>query len=106
MSDSKLNLSALSVDDVRDGIAAGDFSAAEVTDAAYARIDAVETEVHAFNQLTRELADAAAARIEAARVRTPDVHGGRCRVARLAADRERRNAEHSRLGAAALARDE
>ena len=66
MADTKLNLSALSVDGVRDGIAAGDFSAAEVTDAAYARIDAVEERVHAFNQLTRELADAAAARVDAA----------------------------------------
>ena len=59
-----LDLSRLTAADITIGIMDGDFSAAEVTRAAYARVDAVEGRVHAFNQLTRDLADAAAARID------------------------------------------
>jgi len=60
-----LDLSALTAPQVRDAIAAKQITAAEAASAAYARIDAVEAGVHAFNQLTPELADAAAARIDA-----------------------------------------
>jgi len=62
-----LDLSALSARQVRDGIARGDFSAREAADAAYARIDALDGEVHAFLQLMPELAYAAADRVDAAR---------------------------------------
>ena len=62
-----IDLSALSAREVRDGIAAGDFSAREVTQAAYARIDAVEPSVHAFLQLTAELAFDGADHIDALR---------------------------------------
>lgn len=62
-----LDLSALSARQVRDGIARGDFSAREAADAAYARIDALDGDVHAFLQLTPELAYAAADRVDAAR---------------------------------------
>ncbi|HAL29717.1 MAG TPA: Asp-tRNA(Asn)/Glu-tRNA(Gln) amidotransferase GatCAB subunit A [Coriobacteriia bacterium] len=64
---SVLDLSALSARQVRDGIVAGDHSAREVTDAAYARIEALDGRVHAFLQLTPELAYEAADRIDAAR---------------------------------------
>ncbi len=69
MPDSTLDLSKLSTAAVRNGIAAGEFSAAEVTAAAYARVDAVEERVHAFNELSRDLADAAASKIDAMRAR-------------------------------------
>ncbi|MCE5191336.1 MAG: Asp-tRNA(Asn)/Glu-tRNA(Gln) amidotransferase subunit GatA, partial [Actinomycetia bacterium] len=58
-------LSTLGARAIRDGIAAREFSAAEVADAAYARIDALEGDVHAFNELTPGLAREAAARIDA-----------------------------------------
>ncbi len=58
-------LSSLSAREVRDGIAAGRFSAGEVVDATYATIDALEPGIHAFNELTPELAREAAARIDA-----------------------------------------
>jgi aspartyl-tRNA(Asn)/glutamyl-tRNA(Gln) amidotransferase subunit A len=60
-----LDLSALTAPQVRDAIAAKEITAAEAVAAAYARIDAVEAGVHAFNQLTPDLADAAASRIDA-----------------------------------------
>ncbi len=59
------DVSTLSARAIRDGIAARTFSAAEVVDATYARIDAVEGAVHAFNELTPELAREAAGRIDA-----------------------------------------
>ncbi|MHB1136271.1 MAG: Asp-tRNA(Asn)/Glu-tRNA(Gln) amidotransferase subunit GatA [Coriobacteriia bacterium] len=62
-----IDLSALSARQVRDGIVAGEFSAREAADAAYARIDALDGDVHAFLQLTPELAYEAADRIDAAR---------------------------------------
>jgi aspartyl-tRNA(Asn)/glutamyl-tRNA(Gln) amidotransferase subunit A len=60
-----IDVSALSATQIRDGIAGKQFSAKEVADAAFARIEALEPGIHAFNQLTPELADAAAARIDA-----------------------------------------
>jgi aspartyl-tRNA(Asn)/glutamyl-tRNA(Gln) amidotransferase subunit A len=62
-----IDLSSLSARQVRDGVAAGEFSAREVAEAAYARIEALDERVHAFLQLTPELAHEAADRIDAAR---------------------------------------
>jgi len=59
------DLSALSVTDVREGLRSGALTAAEMVEAAYARIDAVESGVHAFNSLSRELAEQAAAKVDA-----------------------------------------
>lgn len=56
------NLSAL---EIRSKIAAGEFTAVEVADAALARIDAIEPSVHAFNEVTANLAMAAAEKIDA-----------------------------------------
>jgi aspartyl-tRNA(Asn)/glutamyl-tRNA(Gln) amidotransferase subunit A len=53
--------------DVRDAVAAGEVSAREMAEAAYARIEALDADVHAFLQLTPELAFAAADRIDGAR---------------------------------------
>lgn len=64
---STIDLSALTARQVRDSIATGEFSAREAADAAYARIDALDGDVHAFLQLTPELAYEAADRIDAAR---------------------------------------
>ncbi|MDP2234303.1 MAG: Asp-tRNA(Asn)/Glu-tRNA(Gln) amidotransferase subunit GatA [Actinomycetota bacterium] len=62
---SPLDLSLMTAARIRDGIAAGAFTAHDVVDAAYARIDAVESRVHAFNELTRDLAYAQAEHIDA-----------------------------------------
>ncbi|MBN2405168.1 MAG: Asp-tRNA(Asn)/Glu-tRNA(Gln) amidotransferase subunit GatA [Coriobacteriia bacterium] len=59
------DLSSLTAADIRDGIAAKEFSAREVADAAFARVEALEPQVRAFNQLTPELAEKAANRIDA-----------------------------------------
>jgi aspartyl-tRNA(Asn)/glutamyl-tRNA(Gln) amidotransferase subunit A len=69
MADPNLDLSGLTAGDINAGITAGDFSAAEVTAAAYERIEAIEDGVHAFLQLTPELAHAAAADVDAMRAR-------------------------------------
>ncbi len=58
------DLSRLSATQVRDGIAAKEFTAREVLEGAFARIDAVEERVHAFNSTCRELAEEAAGRID------------------------------------------
>jgi len=60
-----LDLSALTARQIRDGIARRDFTAREIAQASYDRIGAVESRVHAFNQLTPELAGQAADRIDA-----------------------------------------
>ena len=57
----------LTAAEIAAGIAAGDFSAAEVCTAALDAIAAREPEVQAFLQVTPELAQEAAARIDAAR---------------------------------------
>jgi aspartyl-tRNA(Asn)/glutamyl-tRNA(Gln) amidotransferase subunit A len=59
------DLSRLSVRDIRTGLTSGELTAADMVESAYARIDAVEGEVHAFNSLTRDLAEEAAGRIDA-----------------------------------------
>ncbi len=68
-----LDLSALTARQVRDAIAAGEFSAREAVDAAYARIEALDGDVHAFLQLTPELAYPAADRVDAARAAGEDL---------------------------------
>ncbi len=62
---SALDLSALTAGDIRDAIAAGDLTAREAAEAAFARIDALDGDVHAFNQVTRDLAFRAAERVDA-----------------------------------------
>ncbi|KAF0208512.1 MAG: Asp-tRNA(Asn)/Glu-tRNA(Gln) amidotransferase subunit GatA [Actinomycetota bacterium] len=59
------DFSQLSARAIRDGIVSGEFSAAEIASAAYSRIDALEPDIHAFNELTPQLAEEAAARIDA-----------------------------------------
>lgn len=54
---------------IREGIADGLFSAREVAEATLARIDELESAVHAFNQVTPELALSAADEIDAQRSR-------------------------------------
>ena len=60
------DLSALTARQIRDGITGKQFSAREMAQAAFARMDAVEGGVHAFLQRTPELAYAAAEKIDAA----------------------------------------
>lgn len=60
----QVDLSALSAPELRAGIIEGDFSAREVAESALARIDALDADVHAFNQVTPELAFAAADRVD------------------------------------------
>ncbi|MCE5203896.1 MAG: Asp-tRNA(Asn)/Glu-tRNA(Gln) amidotransferase subunit GatA [Actinomycetia bacterium] len=50
---------------ISEGIASKEFSAREVTEATYARIERLEPAIHAFNQLTPDLAMSAADRIDA-----------------------------------------
>ena len=59
------DLSSLTIASIRAGLVARDFSAVELAESAYARIDAVETDVHAFNSLSRELAFDAAYVVDA-----------------------------------------
>ncbi|HEY3318471.1 MAG TPA: Asp-tRNA(Asn)/Glu-tRNA(Gln) amidotransferase subunit GatA [Coriobacteriia bacterium] len=59
-----LDLSALTARQIRDAVAAREVSAAEMVEAAFARIGALEERVHAFNQLTREIALQAAERVD------------------------------------------
>lgn len=62
-----IDLSVLTAAHVREGIVSGDFTAREVAEAAFARIDALDGRTHAFLQLTPELAYEAADRIDADR---------------------------------------
>ncbi len=59
-----IDLSAVSAPEIRAGIIRGDYSAREVADSAFARIDALDARVHAFNQVTPELAYAAADKVD------------------------------------------
>jgi aspartyl-tRNA(Asn)/glutamyl-tRNA(Gln) amidotransferase subunit A len=58
------DLSALSVSDIRRGIGSGEFSAADMAAAAFARIQEVDDRVHAVLETTRDLADAAALAVD------------------------------------------
>jgi len=60
----QVDLSKLSATEIRDAIVRGDFSAREAAESAFARIEALDGEVHAFNQVTPELAFAAADKID------------------------------------------
>ncbi len=55
-----VDLSALSASQIRAAIIRGDFSAREAAESAFARIEALDGDVHAFNQVTPDLAMAAA----------------------------------------------
>ncbi|MRS11825.1 MAG: Asp-tRNA(Asn)/Glu-tRNA(Gln) amidotransferase subunit GatA [Actinobacteria bacterium] len=68
-----MDLSVFPARQIRDAIASGEFSAREAADAAYERIDALDSDVHAFLQLTPELAYAAADRIDALRAAGEDL---------------------------------
>ena len=59
-----IDLSRLTAAQIRDGIADRLFTAREVAEAALGRIEALDGQVHAFNQVTAELAYAAAERID------------------------------------------
>jgi aspartyl-tRNA(Asn)/glutamyl-tRNA(Gln) amidotransferase subunit A len=59
-----LDLSTLTVRRIREGLISCDFTARELADSAFARVDALDADVHAFNSLSRELAQQAAARID------------------------------------------
>ena len=61
-----IDLSRLSATQIREGISDRVFTAREVAEAAFGRIEALDGQVHAFNQVTAELAYEAAARIDAA----------------------------------------
>jgi aspartyl-tRNA(Asn)/glutamyl-tRNA(Gln) amidotransferase subunit A len=62
---SHIDVHDLTASQVRAGILGGEFSAVEVADSALARIDALDGDVHAFNQVTPGLAIAAAEKIDA-----------------------------------------
>lgn len=59
-----IDLSAVSASEIRDGIIRGDFSAREAAESALARIEALDAEVHAFNEVSADLAFAAAERVD------------------------------------------
>ena len=61
-----LDLSTLDVSRIRAGLLAREFCAVDLAQSAYARIDEVETDVHAFNSLSRDLALRAAMLVDAA----------------------------------------
>ncbi len=61
-----LDLSSLTVARIRAGLLAREFSAAELAESAYDRVDALEPRVHAFNSLSRGLALRAALAVDAA----------------------------------------
>ncbi len=62
---SKVDISALSAPQIRAAIANREFSAREAAEGALARIEALDGDVHAFNQVTPELAFEAADKIDA-----------------------------------------
>lgn len=59
-----VDISALTAAQIREAIIRGDFTAREAAEGAFARIDALDGDVHAFNQVTPELAFAAADRVD------------------------------------------
>ena len=64
-----LDIDSLSAVQIAAGVAAGDFSAREVTEAALANVEAREDSVHAFLEVSNELAREAADAIDAKRAR-------------------------------------
>ena len=73
-----IDLSKMTAAHIREGVVRGEFTAREAAEAAFARIDAVDREVHAFLQLTPEIAfqaaDAVDAQVAAARSAGNDPH--------------------------------
>lgn len=61
---SDINLSDLDAPAIRAAIICGDFTAREAAEAALARIEALDGDIHAFNQVTPELALEAADRVD------------------------------------------
>jgi len=59
-----IDLSVLTASEIRAGIIRGDFSAREAAESAFARIEAIDSDVHAFNQTTPELAFEAADKVD------------------------------------------
>ncbi len=59
-----IDISRLTATQIRDGIADKLFTAREVAEAAFGRVEALDGQVHAFNQVTAELAYAAAESID------------------------------------------
>ena len=59
-----VDLSALTATEIRAGIIRGDYSAREAADSAFARIEALDSRIHAFNQVTPELAYEVADRVD------------------------------------------
>lgn len=59
-----VDISKLNATSIRDAIIRGDFTAREAAEGAFARIEALDGEVHAFNQVTPELAFEAADRVD------------------------------------------
>jgi aspartyl-tRNA(Asn)/glutamyl-tRNA(Gln) amidotransferase subunit A len=60
-----IDVANLTAAQIRSGIAGGEFSAVEVAQAALGRIEALDSDVHAFNQVTPDLALSAAEKIDA-----------------------------------------
>jgi len=60
----QIDISAFTAPQIRDGIIRGDFSAREAAESALSRIEALDGDVHAFNQVTPDLAYQAADRID------------------------------------------
>lgn len=56
----------MGVREIRDGLAAREFSAREIAEASLARIDGLDAEVHAFLEMTEQLAFDQASRVDAA----------------------------------------
>ncbi|MBQ9021885.1 MAG: Asp-tRNA(Asn)/Glu-tRNA(Gln) amidotransferase subunit GatA [Eggerthellaceae bacterium] len=63
---SSFDYSALSVDDIRSGLAAGDFKARDIAEAALTCIEAADASINAFLQVTPDAAFAAAEAVDAA----------------------------------------
>jgi aspartyl-tRNA(Asn)/glutamyl-tRNA(Gln) amidotransferase subunit A len=59
-----LDLSRLSVSEIRSAVIVGDVSAREMAEAAFERIDALDGRLHVFNQVTRDLAFEAARHVD------------------------------------------
>jgi aspartyl-tRNA(Asn)/glutamyl-tRNA(Gln) amidotransferase subunit A len=59
-----IDLSALTAPQIRASILRGDFSAVEAVEAAMSRIEALDGDIHAFNQVTPELALAVAEKVD------------------------------------------
>ncbi len=71
-------IDSLTAADIAAGVRAGEFSAVEVTRAALSAIDARESDVQAFLQVTPEVALGAAARVDELRAAGEPLPWGPC----------------------------